>query len=73
VQGHRPLVEELADAYAGRLKVGKVNVDENMKVAASYQITAIPTLLIFKGGKVVQQIVGAVSKSKITEAIDRNL
>ena len=68
-----PIVEELADAYAGRLKVGKVNVDDNTKIASNFNITAIPTLLIFKDGKVVEQIIGAVVKSKIVEKVDHHL
>lgn len=68
-----PVVEELADSYSGRLKVGKVNVDENMRTAANFQITAIPTLLIFKGGKVVEQIIGNVGKARLQEAINRHL
>ncbi|MBM4398604.1 MAG: thioredoxin [Deltaproteobacteria bacterium] len=68
-----PVVEELADSFAGRLKVGKVNVDDNMKTAANYQITAIPTILIFKGGRVVEQIIGNVGKGKLQEAVTRHL
>ncbi|MBL6976125.1 MAG: thioredoxin [Deltaproteobacteria bacterium] len=65
-----PIVEEIADAYAGKIKVGKMNVDENTKVASQFQVTAIPTLLLFNGGQVAQQIIGAVAKAKIIEAID---
>ncbi len=65
-----PTLEEVADAYAGRVKVGKMNVDEHTRVASQYQITAIPTLLLFKNGQVVQQIVGAVAKSRIVQAIE---
>jgi thioredoxin 1 len=67
-----PIVDELADAYAGRVKVGKVNVDENMQIAASYQITAIPTLLVFKNGQVVEQIIGAVAKAKLQSLLTRH-
>jgi len=65
-----PVVEEVADSYVGKIKVGKMNVDEDTVIASRFQVTAIPTLLVFKGGQVVQQIVGAVSKAKIVEAID---
>jgi thioredoxin 1 len=68
-----PMVAEIADAYAGRLKVGKINVDEDAKVAGMHSITAIPTLLIFKNGQVVEQIVGAVAKSKLVDKLDRHL
>jgi len=66
-----PILDDVADSYAGRVKVGKVNVDENIRVASHYQITAIPTLLVFKNGAVAQQIVGSVAKAKLVEAIDK--
>lgn len=65
-----PIVEEIADTYAGKIKVGKMNVDADTKVAGQFQVTAIPTLLVFKGGQVAQQIIGAVAKAKIIEAVD---
>jgi len=65
-----PAVEELAGDYKGRAKVGKLDVDHNPQTAAQYGIRSIPTLLVFKGGKVVGQIVGAVKKSKLQEALD---
>ncbi|NOZ01260.1 MAG: thioredoxin [Deltaproteobacteria bacterium] len=68
-----PIVEEIADTYAGKVKVGKMNVDEHTRVASQFQVTAIPTLLIFKDGQVAKQIIGAVAKSKIIEAIDGSL
>lgn len=68
-----PIVEELADSFVGRLKVGKVNVDEAPHVAASYQITSIPTLLIFKNGMVVDQLIGAVPKKRLEDMISRHL
>jgi thioredoxin 1 len=68
-----PVIEEIADAYQGRVKVAKVNVDEDTRAAANYNITAIPTILFFKEGKVADQIIGAASRSKITEKIDRLL
>ena len=64
-----PIVESLAGAYAGKVKVGKLDVDHNQRVAAKYMVRSIPTLLLFKGGKVVEQIVGAgpSTKSKLEE------
>ena len=60
-----PVLEELAEANAGKLKVAKVNVDENQDLAAQYGIRAIPTLLIFKNGEMKEQMVGALSKRDI--------
>ena len=65
-----PIVEELADDYKGRVKIGKMNVDEHRKVPGQFRITSIPTLLVFKDGKVVQQIVGARPKRDFTVALD---
>ena len=60
-----PSVEELAREYKGKVKVGKLNVDDNERVAETYKIQSIPTLLFFKGGQKSGQIIGAVPKSKI--------
>ncbi len=68
-----PIVEELAAEYQGKIKVGKVDVDNNVEVATKYGIRSIPTLLIFKGGKVVDQIVGATSKAYIVEKLNAQL
>ena len=65
-----PIVEEIADDYAGKVKVGKVNVDFNNQVAMQYGIRGIPALLVFKGGSVANQIVGAVPKNNITQNLD---
>ena len=65
-----PIVEEIAGDYAGRVKVGKVNVDFNNQVAMQYGIRGIPALLVFKGGSVANQIVGAVPKNNITQILD---
>jgi thioredoxin 1 len=65
-----PIVAEIAQEYAGKLKVCKVNVDNANATANSFGIRGIPTLMIFKGGKVVEQIVGAVPKSQIIEKIN---
>ena len=66
-----PVVEELANDYDGRLKVMKVDVDSSPITASNYGIRSIPTLLIFKDGKPVQQVVGAVPKQMLQEKIDQ--
>jgi thioredoxin 1 len=68
-----PLVEELANEYAGKAVIGKLNVDENPGVASKYGIRSIPTLLVFKGGEVVDKIVGAVPKNMLAQKIDAQL
>jgi thioredoxin 1 len=68
-----PTVAEIAQDYAGRLKVVKLNVDENVNSAGRFNIRGIPTLLIFKGGQVAEQIVGAVPKDQISKVVDRHL
>jgi len=68
-----PVVEALAKEYAGKVKVGKVNIDENPKTPTSYDVRSIPTLLVFKDGKVVGQIVGAVPRPKIEELLKKAL
>jgi thioredoxin 1 len=65
-----PTVDAIADDYAGKLKVGKLNVDENGGTAQRYQVRGIPMLLLFKGGKVVDQRVGAMGKSEVQKMID---
>lgn len=68
-----PVVEELAVDYAGKLKVGKVNVDENGAVASKFGIMSIPTLLLFSNGEVVERIVGFHSKDDLVKVIDSKL
>ena len=68
-----PTVEAFADEYEGKIKVGKVDVDNNGATAARYSIRGIPTLLLFKGGKVVDQRVGAVGKSELVKMIEPHL
>jgi thioredoxin 1 len=68
-----PVVEELAVKFQGQVKIGKLNVDENPKTPGQYGIRAIPTLILFKNGKVVEQITGAVSKSTLETAIKKTL
>jgi thioredoxin 1 len=68
-----PVMEELANEYDGKLKVGKVDVDANQQTSMQYGVRSIPTLLIFKGGKVVDQLVGAVPKRILAEKITKHL
>ena len=68
-----PTVDEIAREYKGKLKVGKVDVDNAQQVAQRYGIRSIPTLLVFKGGRVVDTIVGAVPKSKLVDAITKHV
>lgn len=68
-----PVLEELAKEYNGRLKVTKMNVDDNPRTPSSYNVRGIPNLVIFKGGKVVEQIVGAVPKETLVAAIQKTL
>ncbi len=65
-----PVVEELAGKYQGKLKVGKLNVDDHPQVAGQFRVMNIPTLLLFKGGKEVDRIVGVVPKEELTRRID---
>jgi thioredoxin 1 len=66
-----PVIDELANEYAGQVKVTKMNVDENPSTPSKYGIRAIPTLILFKGGEVMEQITGAVSKSSIKELLSQ--
>lgn len=68
-----PTVDAVAQDYMGRVKVGKLNVDENNSTAMRYNIRGIPTLLLFKGGKVVEQKVGAVGKSDVVKMLEGQL
>jgi thioredoxin 1 len=68
-----PLVEELAKEYEGKAVIGKLNVDENPGVASKYGIRSIPTLLVFKGGEVVDKIVGAVPKTMLAQKLDNQM
>jgi thioredoxin 1 len=68
-----PVVEELAGEYQGRLKVMKMNVDDNPQTPSRYGVRGIPNLILFKGGQVADQIVGAVPKGHLVKAIDRTL
>lgn len=65
-----PVVEELAKENQGAIKIGKVNIDDNPDVAMNYSVNSIPTLMIFKGGQVVDRFVGVQPKSRLQQAID---
>ena len=66
-----PTVDEVAAEYQGKAVVGKVNVDHHQSIASDYNVRSIPTLLVFLAGKVQKQIVGAVGKGELTEALDK--
>ena len=65
-----PMIEELAGENAGSVKIGKVNIDENPSAAQDYGVQSIPTLMIFKGGEVVERFVGAQPKVRLQQALD---
>ena len=68
-----PTVEELAGDYDGKVVVGKLNVDENPNTAAKFSIRGIPTLLLFKGGQVVESLVGLAPKEELRKVIDKHI
>ena len=68
-----PIIEQLSQEYSGRVAFGKVNVDENQRIAASFGIQSIPTLMIFKGGKAVDVIIGAMPKAQIEMKLKQQL
>ncbi|HEV3141235.1 MAG TPA: thioredoxin [Vicinamibacterales bacterium] len=68
-----PTVDALANEYAGKVTVGKLNVDENPTVSFKYQVRGIPTLLLFKAGQVVESMVGLASKDDLKKAFDKHL
>ncbi len=68
-----PTIDALADEYHGKVKVGKLNVDENGQTAMRFQVRSIPMFLLFKGGKVVEQKVGAMGKPDVQKMIDPHL
>src|SRR5665213_343587 len=68
-----PIVDQLADEYAGKAKIGKLNVDENNQIAARYQVRGIPTMLVFKGGQLVSSKVGATGKAELQKLIDAQI
>jgi thioredoxin 1 len=68
-----PILDEIANSYTGKLKVAKVNVDENRDIATKYGIRGIPTLMIFKDGNIAATKVGALSKSQLSAFVDSNI
>ena len=66
-----PILEKLASEYEGRIKIGKVNIDDHQALATEYGIRAIPTLLLFKGGQVAEQIVGMRSERDLKASLDK--
>jgi thioredoxin len=68
-----PTIDELASEYDGRIVVGKLNVDENPAIQSRFSIMGIPTVLIFKGGEVVEQVVGLADKSAFKKLIDKHV
>lgn len=68
-----PILDEIAEEYAGKVKIAKLNIDENPQTPPKYGIRGIPTLILFKGGNVEATKIGALSKSQLTSFIDSNL
>ena len=67
-----PLIDELAKEYVGKMKIGKVDVDTNSKIATEYGVMSIPTIIFFKNGKIMNQLVGLVSKLDLKRKIEEN-
>lgn len=68
-----PLIDEIADEFAGKIKVVKVNTDENLKLAQEYSISGIPSILVFKSGEAVERLVGLMQKSSLVANIEKHL
>jgi thioredoxin 1 len=68
-----PILEDLASHYAGKLKIGKINVDENQNTPTQFGVMNIPTLIFFRNGKEVERVVGALSKTDLQKKVDRVL
>lgn len=68
-----PTIEEIAEGYSGRVRVGKMNTDENPQTATAHQISAIPTVLLFNKGEIVDKFIGVNPKDKFTAALDSHL
>ncbi|MGA7670188.1 MAG: thioredoxin [Nitrolancea sp.] len=68
-----PILDEIADEKAGKIKIAKLNVDENLRTAASLGITSIPTLMLYKDGAPVERIIGAQPKQRLLQQIDKHL
>ena len=68
-----PVIDDIASEYAGKAKVGKLDVDQNPGAASRYQVRGIPTLLLFKNGQVVEQVVGAVGRDKVSAMLNSHV
>ncbi|OGH86474.1 MAG: thioredoxin [Candidatus Magasanikbacteria bacterium RIFOXYC12_FULL_33_11] len=68
-----PVVEQLSQEFVGKAKVGKLNVDENNLIAGKYRVMSIPTFLVFKGGEVVDQMIGGVPKERLKEMLEKHI
>ncbi|NLI57884.1 MAG: thioredoxin [Clostridium sp.] len=68
-----PLIDELAEEYDGKAKIAKLNVDDEGELAAKFKIMSIPTIMIFKNGEVVEKLIGARSKSELSELINKHM
>jgi len=68
-----PLIEELAEEFKNKIKIGKVNVEDNPHVASKFHINSIPTFILFKEGKVKEQIMGAMSKDELGDVLKENI
>jgi thioredoxin 1 len=68
-----PTIDAVATEYAGKVRVGKLNTDDNPQTASSYSISAIPTVLLFKGGEIVEKFVGVVQKDKLTASLNNHV
>jgi len=68
-----PFIDDLAKEYSGKIKIGKLDVDSNSKVVTQYGVMSIPTVIFFKNGKIMSQLVGAVSKLALKHKIEENL
>jgi thioredoxin 1 len=68
-----PTIEALADQYSGKVKIGKLNTDDNRQAAINYQINSIPTLIVFKGGEPVDRIMGLQPQDRIAQILDKHL
>ena len=66
-----PIIEDLADQYAGKVKVGKLNVDDNLRIAQNYRVMSIPTVILFKDGEPVEQVIGVRGKADYEARLDK--
>ncbi len=68
-----PTIEALAEEYAGKVRIGKLNTDDNPNMASTFNVSAIPTVMLFKGGEVVDKFVGVVNKAKLATSLDAHV